>query len=578
MPLPSFEEFQGKVISSYFSSSDIEPTSVLSPLTTSSSTVSSSHGVNTAVGGSGGVSTAISGGGDEQCGGSDWEQVLPPASPTHDHDNDQSILRLIMMGDSQEDPSHELNNILQTSSASQSPVTFHHSDYTSLGTSFGVLDNTTGVFGSVPPLFQSQVVEEKPPPHPLLINQSQTHFTQQPSLFYGHHHTLPPPAKRLNQGSLNQGTLTEQLFKVAEVIESGGDTCLAQGILARLNQQLSSPAAGKPFERAASYFIEALHSCLLHHNNATQQQPLLNPYSLIFKISAYKSFSELSPVLQFANFTSNQALLESFHGFNRLHIIDFDIGFGGQWASLMQELVLLRDNNNNNDSPRPLSLKITLLASSHDNDLELGFTQDNLKHFASEINISLDIQVLTLDLLLSFPPPNEKEAVAVNLSPSSFSNTPSLLLRFVKHLSPTIIVCSDRGCERTDLPFPQQLLHSLQSHAALLESLDAVNASLDAMQKIERFLVQPEIEKLVLDRSSSSRRPVERPMMMTWQAMFMQMGFSPVAHSNFTESQAECLVQRTPVRGFHVEKKHNSLLLCWQRRELVGVSAWRCRS
>ncbi|KAG2331036.1 hypothetical protein Bca52824_002216 [Brassica carinata] len=571
MPLP-FEEFQGKVISSYFSS-DKEPTSVLSPLTTSSSTVSSSHGVSTAVGG-GGISTAISGGDatntDEQC---DWEQVLP-ASPTHDHDNDQSILRLIMMGDSQEDPSHELNNILQTSSASQSPATFHNSDYTSLA-SFGVVDTTGfGLDHSVPPpLFQAQV-EEKPP-HQLLINQSQTHFTQNPSLFYGHHHipaaaTLPPPAKRLNQGSVGQGMITEQLFKVAEVIESGGDTSLAQGILARLNQQLSSPV-GKPFERAAFYFIEALHNCLLHNGNASQ--PPLNPYSLIFKISAYKSFSEISPVLQFANFTSNQALLESFHGFNRLHIIDFDIGYGGQWASLMQELVL-RDNN-----AHPLSLKITVFASHddhHQQQLELGFTQDNLKHFASEINISLDIQVLSLDLLASFSSPNssdKEEAVAVNLSPASFSNIPSLVLRFVKHLSPTIIVCSDRGCERTDLPFPQQLLHSLQSHAALLESLDAVNANLDAMQKIERFLIQPEIEKLVLDRS----RPIERPMM-TWQAMFMQMGFSPVAHSNFTESQAECLVQRTPVRGFHVEKKHNSLLLCWQRRELVGVSAWRCRS
>ncbi|KAF2535715.1 hypothetical protein F2Q68_00018510 [Brassica cretica] len=558
MPLP-FEEFQGKVISSYFSS-DIEPTSVLSPLATSSSTVSSSHGVNAAVGG-GGIS-----GGDEQCGASDWEQVLP-ASPTHDHDNDQSILRLIMMGDSQ-DPSHELNNILQTS---QSPATFHHSDYTSLG-SFGVVDDTTttgfgGLDHSVPPLFQSQV----PPQHPLLINQSQTHFTQNPSLFYGHHQHQIPAAKRLNQGgSVGEGMITEQLLKVAEVMERGGETSVAQGILARLNQQLSSPV-GKAFERAAFYYIEALHNSLLHNNKASSP---LNPYSLIFKISAYKSFSEISPVLQFANFTSNQALLESFHGFNRLHIIDFDIGYGGHWASLMQELVLLRHN----DAP-PLSLKITVFASpdhhhhQHQQRLELAFTQDNLKHFASEINISLDIQVLSLDLLasLSWPSSDKEEAVAVNLSPASFSNTPSsLLLRFVKHLSPTIIVCSDRGgCERTDLPFPQQLLHSLHSHAALLESLDAVNANLDAMHKIERFLIQPEIEKLVLDRS----RPT-----MTWQAMFMQMGFSPVTHSNFTESQAECLVQRTPVRGFHVEKKHNSLLLCWQRTELVGVSAWRYRS
>ncbi|KAL1213570.1 Scarecrow-like protein 6 [Cardamine amara subsp. amara] len=542
MPLP-FEEFQAKGIS-YFSSSsqpppsppllshrkarggEEEPNSVLDALRspTSSSTVSSSHGGNSAVGGGGDAIT------DEQCGQiglGDWEQVP--------HDHEHSILRLIM-GDST-DPSLELNSILQTSPS------FHDSDYSSLG--FGVVDTGFALDHSAPP-----------PQHvpPLLINQSQTHFTQNPStIFYG-----PPPAKRLNPGPIG---ITEQLVKAAEVIESGGDTCLAQGILARLNQQLSSPV-GKPLERAAFYFKEALNN-LTHNVSQT-----LNPYSLIFKIAAYKSFSEISPVLQFANFTSNQALLESFHGFHRLHIVDFDIGYGGQWASLMQELVL-RDNS------APLSLKITVFASPANHDqLELGFTQDNLKHFASEINISLDIQVLSLDLLgsISWPNSSEKEAVAVNISAASFSHLP-LVLRFVKHLSPTIIVCSDRGCERTDLPFPQQLVHSLHSHTALLESLDAVNANLDAMQKIERFLIQPEIEKLVMDRS----RPIERPMM-TWQTMFLQMGFSPVTHSNFTESQAECLVQRTPVRGFHVEKKHNSLLLCWQRTELVGVSAWKCRS
>uniref|UniRef100_A0A1J3FXY7 Scarecrow-like protein 6 n=1 Tax=Noccaea caerulescens TaxID=107243 RepID=A0A1J3FXY7_NOCCA len=573
MPLP-FEEFQEKEIS-YFSTfpssfsqppspllsrrktrageaEDVpssEPTSVLdalSPLTTSSSTVSSSHGGNSAVGG-GGTSTAISGDAttDEQCGHmglGDWEQV-PTHEHEHEHEHEQSILRLIM-GDSQ-DPSLQLNDILQTSS---SPA-FHHSDY-----GFGVVD---AGFGLDPPLLLP----------PLLINQSQTHFTHHPAVFYS---ATPPPAKRLNAGYSDQGMITEQLLKAAEAIESGGDTCVAQEILARLNQQLSSPV-GKPFERAAFYFKEALHKLLLL--NASQT---LNPYSLIFKIAAYKSFSEISPVLQFANFTSNQAFLESFQGFHRLHIIDFDIGYGGQWASLMQELVL-RDSSTNSNSP-PLSLKITVFASPATHDqLELGFTQDNLKHFASEINISLDIQVMSLDLLgsISWPNFSDKEAVAVNLSAASFSTMPSylpLVLRFVKHLSPTIIVCSDRGCERTDLPFPQQLLHSLHSHAALLESLDAVNSNLDAMQKIERFLIQPEIEKLVLDRI----RPSERPMM-TWQAMFLQMGFSPVTHSNFTESQAECLVQRTPVRGFHVEKKHNSLLLCWQRRELVGVSAWRCR-
>ncbi|KAK7847019.1 scarecrow-like protein 6 [Quercus suber] len=108
-----------------------------------------------------------------------------------------------------------------------------------------------------------------------------------------------------------QQLLFDQLYQLAELIETGNNPVRAQGILARLNHQLSP--------------------IVCHHHH---------PISLIFKIGAYKSFSEVSPVLQFANFTCNQALLEALDGFDSIHIIDFDIGFGGQWSSLMQELAL----------------------------------------------------------------------------------------------------------------------------------------------------------------------------------------------------------------------------------------------
>ncbi|MBA0805064.1 hypothetical protein Gohar_004609, partial [Gossypium harknessii] len=337
-------------------------------------------------------------------------------------------------------------------------------------------------------------------------------------------------------------------------------------ILARLNHQLSP--VGKPFIRAAFYFKEALQLLLPLNTSNTS---VMSNYNMIFKIGAYKSFSEISPIVQFANFTCNQALLEVFEGCNRVHIIDFDVGYGGQWASLMQELVL-----RNGGAP---SMKITAFASpsSHD-DIELGFTIENLKHYASEINMDFDIEIMSLEALNSgsWPLPlhlGENEAIAVNLPIGSFSNYPSILplvLRFVKQLSPKIVVSLDRGCDRTDVPFPHHIIHALQSYSGLLESLDAVNMNLDALEKIERFFLQPSIEKIVLGRHRSLER---RP---PWRSLFIQSGFSPLTFSNFTESQAECLIQRTPIRGFHVEKRQSSLVLCWQRRELIAASAWRC--
>nr|GEY58108.1 hypothetical protein [Tanacetum cinerariifolium] len=49
-------------------------------------------------------------------------------------------------------------------------------------------------------------------------------------------------------------------------------------------------------------------------------------------------------------------------------------------------------------------------------------------------------------------------------------------------------------------------------------------------------------------------------------------GDSPVVLSNFSEAQS-IVVKMTQVRGFHVEMRHMSLVLCWQNHELMTASA-----
>ncbi|MBA0772310.1 hypothetical protein Gotri_007719 [Gossypium trilobum] len=615
MPL-SFEEFQGKGALDFASSTSscsnsslllqhqqqkkwqnnkesccyvgFDPTSTRSPSPpTSSSTLFSSFD-----GGSGGTG---------KCGLSmeDWE-------------NDQSILRLIM-GDV-DDPSLGLNKILQPPSGSCGGG--GSSENMEFNAGFGMVDHSFGfdsITSSVSLMNNDMVLCFNP-----IFDQNQAEFTQNPVMLFPsyateiqeHNLLSPPPPKRFNSGTSGpnyqvpkvqfsgsgpehylrrqqllhqrpttpkivtdemanqqlQQAIIDQLIQVAELIETG-DPVLAQGILVRLNHQLSP--VGKPFIRAAFYFKEAVQ--LLLRFNTTNTSTLYTT-NMIFKIAAYKSFSEISLTVQFVNFTCNQALLEVFEGCNQVHIIDFDIGYGGQWASLMQELVL-----RNGGAP---CMKITAFAcpTSYD-EVELGFTIENLKHFANEINMGFDIKIVSLEALNSCSWSSlplhfgENETIAVNLPIGSFSNYPStlpLILRFVKQLSPKIVVSSDRGYDRTDVPFPHHIIYALQSYSGLLESLDAVNMNLDALEKIERFFLQPSIEKIVLGRHRSLER---RP---PWRSLFIQSGFSPLTFSNFTESQAECLVQRTPIRGFHVEKRQPALVLCWQRRELIAASAWRC--
>ncbi|RHN59329.1 putative transcription factor GRAS family [Medicago truncatula] len=517
---------------------------------------------------------------EEKCGGGgmrmeDWEG------------QDQSLLRLIM-GDV-EDPSAGLNKILQNSGYGSQNVDFHGG--------FGVLDHQQqqgltmmdasvqqgnyNVFPFIPenynvlPLLDSgqevfarrhQQQETQLPlfPHHYLQHQQQ----QQQS-------SVVPFAKQQKVSSSTTGddasiqlqqSIFDQLFKTAELIEAGNPV-QAQGILARLNHQLSP--IGNPFQRASFYMKEALQ--LMLHSNGNNLTAF-SPISFIFKIGAYKSFSEISPVLQFANFTCNQSLIEALERFDRIHVIDFDIGFGVQWSSFMQEIVL-----RSNGKP---SLKITAVVSpSSCNEIELNFTQENLSQYAKDLNILFEFNVLNIESLNlpSCPLPghffDSNEAIGVNFPVSSFISNPScfpVALHFLKQLRPKIVVTLDKNCDRMDVPLPTNVVHVLQCYSALLESLDAVNVNLDVLQKIERHYIQPTINKIVLSHHN------QRDKLPPWRNMFLQSGFSPFSFSNFTEAQAECLVQRAPVRGFQVERKPSSLVLCWQRKELISVSTWRC--
>ncbi|KEH29150.1 scarecrow-like protein 6 [Medicago truncatula] len=573
----------------------VEPTSVLDSRRSpsppfSSSTMSSSHGSGSNGNGSNNNTSMVisenlahlsnDDNSEEKCGGGgmrmeDWEG------------QDQSLLRLIM-GDV-EDPSAGLNKILQNSGYGSQNVDFHGG--------FGVLDHQQqqgltmmdasvqqgnyNVFPFIPenynvlPLLDSgqevfarrhQQQETQLPlfPHHYLQHQQQ----QQQS-------SVVPFAKQQKVSSSTTGddasiqlqqSIFDQLFKTAELIEAGNPV-QAQGILARLNHQLSP--IGNPFQRASFYMKEALQ--LMLHSNGNNLTAF-SPISFIFKIGAYKSFSEISPVLQFANFTCNQSLIEALERFDRIHVIDFDIGFGVQWSSFMQEIVL-----RSNGKP---SLKITAVVSpSSCNEIELNFTQENLSQYAKDLNILFEFNVLNIESLNlpSCPLPghffDSNEAIGVNFPVSSFISNPScfpVALHFLKQLRPKIVVTLDKNCDRMDVPLPTNVVHVLQCYSALLESLDAVNVNLDVLQKIERHYIQPTINKIVLSHHN------QRDKLPPWRNMFLQSGFSPFSFSNFTEAQAECLVQRAPVRGFQVERKPSSLVLCWQRKELISVSTWRC--
>ncbi|CAI9095843.1 OLC1v1031867C1 [Oldenlandia corymbosa var. corymbosa] len=389
----------------------------------------------------------------------------------------------------------------------------------------------------------------------------------------------PPPMVaarqlQLQQQQQQQQVVYDQLYKATE-LTLAGNFAHAQGILARLNHHLS-PAV-KPFQRAAFFFKEALQMFLLMPPNRASKIP--TPLDGFFKMGAYKTFSDVSPLIQFMNFTSNQVLLGAIEdNAQHVHIVDFDFGCGAQWSSFMQEL----PRKIRGSGAGPPSLKITAFASPSSYDsVEISLIHESLSQFALGLGIKFELEVVNFD---SFDPStypassfrsSQSDTIVVNFPLWSISSRPSILpslLCFIKQLSPKVMVVLNQGCERFELPPSPHLLNALQYYEVLLDSIDAAHMPSDGAKKIERFLIQPNIESIVFGRMQC---PNQIP---PASNLLASAGFSTMSLSNFVETQAECVVSHCQVRGFHVEKRKqgSSLVLCWQHRELLSASIWKC--
>ncbi|XP_020595356.1 scarecrow-like protein 6 [Phalaenopsis equestris] len=398
------------------------------------------------------------------------------------------------------------------------------------------------------------------------INNQNPHENFMPQTYLG-----AIPMQLPNEAAWQQQAVIDPLFKAAKLLESG-NTISAHRILARLNHQLPSPS-GKPFLRTAFYFKEAL----LAISNGSSEQcsfSLGSPLDVLLKLSAYKAFAEISPVLLFTSFTSTQIILEELAGANVIHVIDFDVGVGSHWPALIQELSERRSAV----TGAPLQLRITAFVSvaSH-HQVELHLIHENLNHFAADLNVPFELNFLPFE---SFDPASiifscspSDVAIAVNFAFGfchHHLSTQSLLF-LIKQLSPKILISVNLGYDRGDISFSHHVLHSFQSTTVLLDSIEASGVSPEITDRIERYMLRPRIVNSLLGRYKTGEK------LLPWRTFFTSAGFVPLQFSNFAESQADCLLKKAQVRGFEVEKCEAALMLSWKQQEIAVVSAWRCQ-
>ncbi|XP_010489558.1 PREDICTED: scarecrow-like protein 15 [Camelina sativa] len=377
----------------------------------------------------------------------------------------------------------------------------------------------------------------------------------------------------------------EDLIRVVNYVDSD-ELQLAQVILSRLNQRLRSPT-GRPLERAAFYFKEALGSLITGTNR--NQNRLSSWSDIVQKIRAIKEFSGVSPIPLFSHFTANQAILDSLTRQQQhqssssssssppfAHVVDFEIGFGAQYASLMREI-----------AEKSVSgirfLRVTAVVTE-DSAVETRLVKENLAQFAADLEIQFQIEFV---LMRTFEVLSLKSIRFVDGERTVVLISPVILRRLngisgfvydLRRVSPEVVVFVDsEGCW-TGISggagsFQREFVSGLEFYTTVFESLDAAVAGGggDLVKKIiETFVLRPKIASAV--ETAANKRGGE---MMTWQEAFCAAGMRMVPLSQFVDFQAECLVEKAQVRGFHVAKRQGELFLCWHERPLIATSAWR---
>lgn len=371
------------------------------------------------------------------------------------------------------------------------------------------------------------------------------------------------------------------LLRAAEAVDNG-DAEMAKAILARLNQHIS-PSREQSIQRVAHYFREALETRIMGWENFVvqlSQDRVLHPLEEFHKVNAYVRFCEVSPYHKFAHFTANQAILETLEGEESIHIIDFQMGAGAQWASFLQDIACLRAAGK-----AVPTVRLTVVGTGAD---QIHATGANLCNFARLMSIALEFQAVVTRpecLEVSMFRLRDHEAVAVNfifslheLLDGDTSNGLATVLKAVLEARPKVVTTVEQEAYHSGPSFQQRFSEALQYYMFLFDSLtNPLEAGVDSSVNlsIESYLLAPEIMNIVACDGVARVKRHER--LEHWRKRMLAARFHSRPLSEVSLLQSEILVTQLSSRsGFQVICDQGSLLLSWRGRPLLAASSWIC--
>ncbi|CAH2044828.1 unnamed protein product [Thlaspi arvense] len=364
--------------------------------------------------------------------------------------------------------------------------------------------------------------------------------------------------------ALSRSDLRADLVSCAQAM-SENDHMMAQSMMEKLRQMVS--VSGEPIQRLGAYLLEGLVAQLASSGSSIYKALNKCPEPASTELLSYMHILyEVCPYFKFGYMSANGAIAEAMKEENRVHIVDFQIGQGSQWVTLIQAFAARPGG-----PPRIRITGIDDMTSAYARGGGLTIVGNRLAKLAKKFNVPFEFNAVSVSVS-EVKPKNlgvrPGEALAVNFAfvlhhmPDESvcpENHRDRLLRMVKSLSPKVVTLVEQESNTNTAAFFPRFKETMNYYAAMFESID-VTLPRNHKQRInvEQHCLARDVVNIIACEGAD--RVERHELLGKWRSRFGMAGFVPYPLSPLVNSTIKSLLRNYSDK-YRLEERDGALYL-----------------